>query len=51
MGWIGRAIVLEHVRFEPLERDGAQKARGHDAIRVDVVASQRKTSATDMADG
>ena len=45
------AIVLEHVPLEPLERRRAQEARGHDAVRVDVVAAQRQPAARNIADG
>ena len=33
-----RAVVLEHVRLEAVEADGAQEPRRHDAVGVDVVA-------------
>ena len=34
-----RAVVLEQMRLEPLERDRLQKPRGNDPVGVDVVAA------------
>src|SRR5438445_4517275 len=39
------AIVLEQVPLQPLERGRAQKASGHDPVRVDVVAAERHAAA------
>ena len=47
---IGRAIVLEEMPFEALERHRAQEPRRHDAVRVDVVAAQRQAAPFYMAD-
>src|SRR5262249_46296051 len=41
------AVVLEEVRLQPFEGRRAQKARRHDAIRVDIVAAQRHPPAAD----
>ena len=43
-------IVFERVRLEPLERDGFQKARGNDPVRVYIVSSKRNTAAGDVVD-
>ena len=44
------AIVLEHVAFEALERDGDEKPRRNDAVRVDVVAAERQCAARGLLD-
>ena len=41
---IGFPIVLEQMPFEPFERDGDEKSRRHDAVGIDVVASQCETA-------
>src|SRR6266487_6479127 len=51
MRGVRRSIVLEQMALEPCKRDGAQEPRRHDAIRVDVVASQRQAAAGDGSDG
>jgi hypothetical protein len=43
-------IVLEQVLFKTSERDGAQKPRRHDAVRVDVLAGQDETRPGDARD-
>src|SRR4029079_8154513 len=42
-------IVLEQVRFEPLEADRLQEPRGDDAIGVDVVAPQGERGSTNLS--
>src|SRR5687767_2349336 len=46
----GLAIVLEHMLFEPVERDGAQEARRHDAVGIDVLAAQRDGAPFNLRD-
>src|SRR5689334_4844032 len=41
------AVVLEHMVFEPFERDNLQIARRHDAVGVDVVAAKRNSASCD----
>ena len=45
-----RAIVLEDVSLEAVERDRFQESRGDDAIRVDVVAGHHEPPAVDPLD-
>jgi hypothetical protein len=38
------AVVLEEMLFESVKRHRHEKARRHDAVRVDVVAAQRQAA-------
>src|SRR5207245_504638 len=42
-----RAIVFEQMPLEAFEGNGAEETRGHDPIRVDVVAAQRQPGTGD----
>src|SRR5215469_17211058 len=42
------ARVLERVLAHALERDGLEKARGNDAVRVDVVAGDGNAAPDDL---
>jgi hypothetical protein len=44
-------IVFEQVPLETFERHRDEKARRHDAVGIDVVASEWQTTTGEMADG